>query len=184
MTTKGRPGAPLVVVLSERTLRHVQALAAAGWHGPVVIVGSVGEARQALGQHAEPAHSPPREQPRPTLQSTPALHPTGLRLDVDRQVVHCGDGAQRLTPLEFGVLEALLRSPGRVLRYAELVREVWGVRYTGDASSLHAVVRRLRRKLLAVGTQVELEAVRGIGFRIGHAEPSVPASGQAGLATG
>lgn len=184
MTTKGRPGAPLVVVLSERTLRHVQSLAAAGWDGPVVIVGSVGEARQALGEQASPAHRPHREQPRPALQSTPTLHPTGLRLDVDRQAVHCGEGVQRLTPLEFGVLEALLRSPGRVLRYAELVRDVWGVRYTGDSSSLHAVVRRLRRKLLAVGTRVELEAVRGIGFRIGHVEPSAPPSEDAGLATG
>ena len=63
----------------------------------------------------------------------------GVVLDADRRLVAHGTSSQRLTPLEFGVLEVLLRSPGRVHRYAELTRTVWGVHYTGDTSSLHAL---------------------------------------------
>lgn len=180
--------APLVVVLSARTAEHVRQLAQSGWDGPVLLVGSVAEAQQVIGATpsgrapgagSAPVHGSSAHPPAPAASSVAApqrstsaqVRPEGaLRLDVDRQRVVHGSHAEGLTPLEFGVLEALLRTPGRVHRYAELTRGVWGTTYTGDASSLHAVVRRLRRKLQAVRAPVELEAVRGIGFRLGRQE--------------
>lgn len=199
--TRG-PSAPLVVVLSARTAEHVRQLAQSGWDGPVLLVGSVAEAQQVLGatpagrsqvsgpapvQAAAPSPSAsphgaaarltgaaPR--PAPPQDASAQPRPVGaLRLDGDRRRVVHDSRAEGLTPLEFGVLETLLRMPGRVHRYAELTRAVWGTTYTGDASSLHAVVRRLRRKLQAVQAPVELEAVRGIGFRLGH--PELPRGG-------
>lgn len=181
-----RPRTPLVVVLSARTAEHVRTLVDVGWDGPVLLVGSVSEAQQVIGA---PQGASAREGTGARVEALPAgrvsaapkpADPTprdsaALRLDVDRQQVVCGPATQGLTPLEFGVLEALLCAPGRVHRYAELTRRVWGTHYTGDAASLHAVVRRLRRKLHDVRAPLELEAVRGIGFRLGRAEPSATA---------
>lgn len=188
---------PLVVVLSARTAEHVRTVAEAGWDGPVLLVGSVGEAQQVLQARPstgrqETAPDALEREPRRAAQES-QLHDSAaapgeapaLRLDVDRQRVVCGAAAQRLTPLEFGVLEALLRAPGRVHRFAELTRSVWGTHYTGDAASLHAVVRRLRRKLHDVHAPLELEAVRGIGFRLGQSDSSqAEARGPRGLAAG
>lgn len=172
-----RTTAVLVVVLSPRTAEHVQKIAESGWPGPVLVVGSVSEAQQVLasGPH-RPVHAVTAP-PAPVAAVAPE-DVAGVVLDADRRLVAHGTSSQRLTPLEFGVLEVLLRSPGRVHRYAELTRTVWGVHYTGDTSSLHALVRRLRRKLEAVGAPVELEAVRGVGFRLGRPGTRLDADGQ------
>lgn len=162
-----RTTAVMVVVLSPKTAEHVQMIAGSGWPGPVLVVGSVTEAQQVIagGPH-RPVHAVTA--PSAPVTAAPPEAAAGVVLDADRRLVAHGTSSQRLTPLEFGVLEVLLRSPGRVHRYAELTRTVWGVHYTGDTSSLHALVRRLRRKLEAVGAPVELEAVRGVGFRLGR----------------
>ena len=70
-----------------------------------------------------------------------------------------------LTPLEFSFLRRLINEPGRVWRFDEIVREVWGTEHLGDASQVHAVVKRLRAKLARKNAPVIIEAVRGVGFR-------------------
>ena len=163
--------AALIVVLSPATMAHVDQIAQAGWDGPVLAVGSVEEAR-ALLENPQPSavhrQAPRRPGARPHL--TPAPDPvdrlSGLVLDPDRRkVLHAGH-ARTLTPLEFGVLEVLMQRPGQVCRFSELTRLVWGTTFNGDSAHLHAVVRRLRRKLEGVRAQVELVAVRGVGFRL------------------
>lgn len=177
-------GAPLVVVLGPRTAEQVLQLARSGWTGPVFVVGSVEEAKALLDPGEAPAV---RSGHRST---TPHPVPAGgsddqdglgleeghdrLRLDPDRRRAVSAGRAQALTPLEFGMLETLMATPGRVHRYAELTRTVWGTSYTGDAASVHAVARRLRRKLEQLGTPTRVEAVRGVGFRLSGGEPAAP----------
>jgi two-component system KDP operon response regulator KdpE len=52
-----------------------------------------------------------------------------------------------LTPLEFRLLEALVRSSGMIVRQAQLLREVWGPDKSGDARSLRVCMKNLREKL-------------------------------------
>lgn len=162
--------AALIVVLSPSTIAHVDRIARAGWDGPVLAVGSVEEARALLDSTPArpPADHPPPEPQRPRLSAAPTRPEPlrGLVVDPDRRkVVHAGQ-ERTLTPLEFGVLEVLAQRPGQVRRFAELTRLVWGTTFTGDSAHLHAVVRRLRRKLEGVRAPVELAAVRGVGFRL------------------
>lgn len=188
--------AALVVVLSAGTTSMVAALARSGWSGPVLVVGSVAEARQALGDGATPGRAPVRLAPPLGAGSPVAARPAdgpsvalpgpgpgdgaagetqgadqvpaglGIALDEDRQTVVTDEGDCGLTPLEFGVLEALAREPGHAWRFEELTRRVWGTGDIGDWAPVHAVVRRLRRKLQDVHAPVEIVAVRGIGFRL------------------
>lgn len=89
----------------------------------------------------------------------------GMRIHEDRQVVGFGTVEVSLTTLEFALLRLLLREPERVWRFAELVQHVWGTDHVGDTSQVHAVVKRLRAKLIRQRAPVVIEAVRGVGFR-------------------
>jgi two-component system, OmpR family, KDP operon response regulator KdpE len=53
----------------------------------------------------------------------------------------------RLTPTEWRLLEALLRSPGRLLSRQQLLAEVWGPGYDRAAGNLRLFMTQLRRKL-------------------------------------
>ncbi len=87
----------------------------------------------------------------------------GILVDRERHRVTAGDEALDLTPSEFGLLEALLRQPGRVFSRSELIDAALG----GDSLVLERTidvhVRALRKKLGAHAPLVE--TVRGIGYR-------------------
>lgn len=152
---------PLVVVLSDTTAQHVDLTSLSRWGGPVVVVGSVEEARRVL-DGASPGCAP---------GGTGSVR--GLRVDADRRRVVHADRSRPLTPLEFGVLQVLMRQPDRVLTYGDLTLSVWGTAHTGDSAHLHSVVRRLRRKLEDVRAPMAIAAVRGVGFRLAAKQPVV-----------
>jgi two-component system phosphate regulon response regulator PhoB len=87
----------------------------------------------------------------------------GVMVDRDRHRVTVEDKPLDLTPSEFGLLEALVRQPGRVFRRAELIDAALG----GDSLVLERTIdvhiRSLRKKLGPHAVLVE--TVRGIGYR-------------------
>lgn len=78
------------------------------------------------------------------------------------------DGEElELTPTEFGLLRLLMRNPGRTFSRSYLLQTIWDVGYVGGDRSVDNAVMRLRRKLGAVGEDVE--TVWGIGYRLRRA---------------
>jgi two-component system, OmpR family, KDP operon response regulator KdpE len=73
----------------------------------------------------------------------------------------------RLTPVEWAVLEPLLRRPGQLVDTAQLVSEVWGGgRFQPGANSLRFHLVQLRRKLEDdPGRPRHLLTERGLGHR-------------------
>jgi two-component system, OmpR family, response regulator MtrA len=72
-----------------------------------------------------------------------------------------------LSELEFKVLGALLRTPGRAWAFRDLRRAGWGDAgdMPVDPYTVKALIQRLRAKLQAADADVTIEAVRGFGFR-------------------
>lgn len=95
-----------------------------------------------------------------------ALVIDGIRHEVRR------DGRTvRLTPTEWGILQALADRPGRAFSRAELINRVQGYEYEGYERTVDAHVRNLRRKLERDGGAPRvIETVPGVGYRLG-AEP-------------
>ena len=89
-----------------------------------------------------------------------------LEIDRDRAEARWRGVPLDLTAQELGLLACVAQEPGRVWPFAGLHGSVWGNRYLGDPSCVHAAVKRLRRKLRVSGVTAQLEAVRGIGFRL------------------
>jgi hypothetical protein len=87
-----------------------------------------------------------------------------IRLDDSSHEVILDGTPTALTPLEFGVLQALERAGGRVVSRRELLRAVWETDYTGGSNVVDAVVHSLRDKL---GDHAPaLATVRGAGYRL------------------
>lgn len=85
-------------------------------------------------------------------------------LDKTDRTVDTGDVRVQLSPLEFGVLEALAASRGRPVTRAGLLAQVWGTSYDGGSNTVDVVVRSLRKKLGPAADRVE--TVRGVGYRL------------------
>lgn len=84
-----------------------------------------------------------------------------------REVYRVENGQLRekilLSPLEYGVLSALIRHQNAVTPYRELYRDVWQQEDLGDVRSLMVHVSNLRKKIDRDHTEMIL-AVRGFGY--------------------
>lgn len=76
-----------------------------------------------------------------------SLRVRDLELDVSRRQATMSGKRLHLTPIEYGILAALMRAAGDVVTHDELLRAVWGENYRGDFSVLRVNVSRLRQKL-------------------------------------
>jgi len=73
-----------------------------------------------------------------------------------------------LTRLEFDLLLALAREPGRVFTREVLLDEVWGYQNATDTRLVNVHVQRLRAKIEAdVNNPLIIQTVRGVGYKAG-----------------
>lgn len=68
-------------------------------------------------------------------------------MDLDRHEVTVSGRDVPLTAKEFGLLEHLLRNPGRVMRREVLLNSVWGYDYFGTTRAVDVHIRRSKQKI-------------------------------------
>jgi two-component system, OmpR family, response regulator len=96
-------------------------------------------------------------------QERPAvLAAAGVRLDPATHEVTVDERPVSLTPREFGLLEYLLRRPGRVVTKVELLDHVWDEAVDVNPNVVEVYMGYLRRKL---GRHL-VATVRGAGYRL------------------
>jgi DNA-binding response OmpR family regulator len=89
-----------------------------------------------------------------------------MKIDFDRRMVTLREEEVRVTYVEFEILGALARSPGRVLTRETLLEHVWGDSEYRDPRTVDVHIRHLREKLESDPKQPEfLFTVRGVGYR-------------------
>ncbi|NUQ38215.1 MAG: response regulator transcription factor [Caldilineales bacterium] len=96
----------------------------------------------------------------------PALVFRRLRIDAEaRQAAKDGLPVD-LTAIEFDLLHALARHPGRVLSREQLIEQVWGYDYYGDERVVDVHIGRIRKKIEDNPEAPTLiVTVRGAGYR-------------------
>jgi two-component system, OmpR family, response regulator len=95
-----------------------------------------------------------------------AIESGRLRIDFGRRMVTLDKEEVRVTYVEFEILSALARSPGRVLSRETLLEHVWGDSEYRDPRTVDVHIRHLREKLEGDPKQPEfLFTVRGVGYR-------------------
>lgn len=77
----------------------------------------------------------------------PVIVTDAFTIDRAAKTVHRGSGEVHLTPTEWGILELLVRHPGRLVAQRQLLGEVWGPAYLKETHYLRVYLAQLRRKL-------------------------------------
>ena len=94
------------------------------------------------------------------------LEDGGLVIDFEKRTVTCNGDLMRLTYVEFEILAALARHPGRVYNRMVLLERVWGDASYRDPRTVDVHIRHLREKLETDPKTPELIlTVRGVGYR-------------------
>ncbi|WSA11374.1 winged helix-turn-helix domain-containing protein [Micromonospora sp. NBC_01813] len=152
---------PLVVCVSTDRAVREQLVSRVDDLGAVLFVNNLTELRAMLLSAAADG---------PMAAAAPS--PTGLtrlgdlQLDsVSTEITWRGE-ALALTRLERETLLRLASPPLRLWTYPRLFEAVWGGAYLGDQAALHATVKRLRRKLVALPSGPRVRTVRGVGYHL------------------
>lgn len=91
----------------------------------------------------------------------------GLRMDLERREVSVDGQSVKLTPLEYRLLEALVRRAGRVATHPQLLTEVWGPGAEGQTHYLRIYMAQLRKKLEPDPNRPRfLHTESGVGYRL------------------
>lgn len=91
-------------------------------------------------------------------------------LDLSTAVLSCAGKEIRLSAKEFDILRLLFQSGAGNLSKETILARVWG--YDSDAVENHVEVYMgfLRKKLLSIGSNVRIEAIRRMGYHLEVAE--------------
>jgi len=88
-----------------------------------------------------------------------------IAMDEDAMEVSVNGRALELRPLEFKLLQVLMKKPGKVRSREYLLDHVWGVNSFVELRTVDVTVKRLRKALDERGLSDAIRTVRGAGYR-------------------
>jgi len=94
-----------------------------------------------------------------------------LKLDPTARRAFKGDEELQLSAREFDLLSVMMKNAGRAMSREDLINQVWGNDWVGDARTLDVHVRWLRLKIEEDPASPEyIQTVRGFGYRFAGPE--------------
>ncbi len=92
-------------------------------------------------------------------------------LDLASGMLVCGSNSVRLSAREFDVMRFLLQSRGQNLSKEVILARVWGYDSNAVENHVEVYVGFLRKKLLSIGSNVRIAAIRRLGYHLEVTEP-------------
>lgn len=87
-------------------------------------------------------------------------------LDLDSATLICGQRQMRLSAREFDVMRALMQAGERNLSKETILARVWGYDSNAVENHVEVYVGFLRKKLAAIGSDVEIVSARRLGYHL------------------
>lgn len=88
------------------------------------------------------------------------------QLEMSTSVLRCGDQSVRLTAKEFDVMRQLLHNGENLVPKETLLARVWGFDTNAIENHVEVYMAFLRKKLRTIGSNVEIVAVRRMGYHL------------------
>lgn len=91
-----------------------------------------------------------------------------LRLDIRTTTLVCSTTNETIEVVckEFLLLEYLMRNVNQVLSKEQIYEKVWGLDSEAESNNLEAYISFIRKKIRVIGSQVQIKAVRGLGYKL------------------
>ncbi len=83
----------------------------------------------------------------------------------ERRIIKGGEDIE-LTSKEFDFLLFLISGKNKVFSREQLLNNIWGYDYTGDPRAIDDLVKRVRKKMSQVGSELEIITVWGFGYKV------------------
>ena len=93
---------------------------------------------------------------------------TAGNLSLNRETfeLSVGSNALRLGNKEFQMIELLMSSPGRLISTEQFMEKIWGYETEAEINVVWVYISYLRKKLVTLGANLEIKAVRGVGYTL------------------
>lgn len=102
---------------------------------------------------------------RPPNINNNVVNVADLSLDMKSHQASMNGKPLKLMPLEFSLLEFMVRHPSEVFSCESLLKRVWSADSEVGLESVYTCITRLRRKLKAGGRADLIETVHGVGYK-------------------
>ncbi|MCX7772113.1 MAG: response regulator transcription factor, partial [Clostridia bacterium] len=89
-----------------------------------------------------------------------------ITIRVTERTAYRGIDPLDLTTKEYDLFFYLASNKNMVFNREQLLNAVWGDDFYGDARSVDDLVKRIRKKLSAIGSELEITTVWGYGYKI------------------
>lgn len=99
-------------------------------------------------------------------QETATYQIKDLKIDDSKRVCTVKGIEMPLTNNEYMLLAYLVKNKNISFTRENLIQNIWGYDYVGESRMIDDLVKRLRKKLKSMDTQVEITTVWGYGYRI------------------
>ncbi|MCL1991181.1 MAG: response regulator transcription factor [Defluviitaleaceae bacterium] len=93
-----------------------------------------------------------------------------ITIQPEKFMVFCDKEELKLTHTEFCLLTFLVENKERAVSREELLLKIWGYDAAIETRATDDTVKRLRRKLADMNSLMQIETVRGYGFKLGTKE--------------
>ena len=100
------------------------------------------------------------------IEDTECLKYSDLILDLKTAKLKCGDSEIQISGKELELLEQLLLNKNQILSRENLLERIWGYDSDAEYNNVEVYITFIRRKLKLINSNVNIKAVRGIGYKL------------------
>ena len=91
-----------------------------------------------------------------------------LRLNIKNTTLICTTTNESIEVVckEFMLLEYLMKNKNQVLQKEQLYEKIWGLDNESESNNLEAYLSFIRKKIKLIGSNVQIKAIRGLGYKL------------------
>lgn len=91
-----------------------------------------------------------------------------LRLNIKNTTLTCTTNNESIEVVckEFMLLEYLMKNQNQVLQKEQLYEKIWGLDNESESNNLEAHLSFIRKKIKIIGSNVQIKAIRGLGYKL------------------
>lgn len=101
------------------------------------------------------------------IQESLELSCGDILIKTSEKAVYCKDTEVKLTNTEYALLSYMIENQEKAISREDMLSAVWGYDSEVETRVTDDIIRRLRKKLLNVESEVFIETIWGFGFKIG-----------------